>query len=108
MTVSVWKTTLPDELSPTTTLQVALPSGRLINLPCCRPTFFWSQIVPIQFPFWSYLSDREYPKAFHTISNTGLSTCGKSGVSLSIMHSGRAITSSLKETPFHSQYPALA
>jgi hypothetical protein len=38
---------LPDELSPTGTLPVVLSSGRLIYLPCCRPTFVaWAGPAP--------------------------------------------------------------
>jgi hypothetical protein len=49
------------------------------------------------------LFDLEYPKAFYTMSNAGLSAAGRSAVGLSMMHSGRAITSRVSVTPFVSQ-----
>jgi hypothetical protein len=42
---------LPDELSPTGTIPVVLSSGRLIYLPCCRPTFLTWVGPPPKFTF---------------------------------------------------------
>lgn len=42
--------TLPDELRPIANLQMALPSGETIQLPCCRP-IFERCALPVSFDF---------------------------------------------------------
>src|SRR5665647_13497 len=43
-------TSLPGELRPIASLQMALPSGETIQLPCCRPIFErWA--LPVSFDF---------------------------------------------------------
>jgi hypothetical protein len=44
-------TNLPDKLRPSGTLQVALPSGKTMQLPCCHPTFERWAGASIKFDF---------------------------------------------------------
>jgi hypothetical protein len=44
-------TNLPDELRPNDSLQVALPSGKTMQLPCCHPTFERWAGASIKFDF---------------------------------------------------------
>jgi hypothetical protein len=48
---SIPMTNLPDELRPSDSLQVELPSGETIQLPCCRPHFERWAGAPIKFYF---------------------------------------------------------